>query len=630
MSGHIPLAGTPTAPPWRAPPWLLDGIACAWLAVLIVGLCRWSWRKWADLYIDFGRELYDPWQLADGKVLYRDIYLEYGPLSKYFNAGLFKVFGTSFQTLFLSNLVILAAFSVLLYRLIQEIAGRWAATVAVSVFLTVFAFSQYVEIANYNFVAPYSHEATHGVVLSFVLLFCLWRCACGFHWRWLAAAGLSAGAVLLTKPDLALAVGGAVAAFALHLIFDRAVSAPAKRRGGAAFVTGAALLPLAFFAYFLRHMPATEALKAVAGAWVPLFIGAQVGDRPFDRFVMGTDAPGANSARALAHSVCYALVLSGFLVVCRYLGRYEVRGRSKAAALVLGIGGAVSALVAAVALRLEWLEAFRPLPLMMVLVLLLSWALFVTGTASGWMTRPRLVIITCWAIFALLLLLKIILNARIYHYGFYLALPAALLLVVFAVATLGALVPQQARFTRLVWHTLLLALLVPCAANLLAISSDYYRAKRHAIGAGADRMLTYDTKVDGRAAFLDKMLAYCDQRLPPGATLTCLPEGIMVNYLLRRPNPSPAIGFGAGELSLWGEAHLLDTLRQHPPDYVMLIHRDHSEFGVGPFGKDRRNGMQIFRWVETEYRLLARVGALPFTTSKWGMALFERVAKESS
>ena len=41
------------------------------IAVVMVIMLRISWEKWGDTIIDTGRELYIPWQLSAGKVLYR-------------------------------------------------------------------------------------------------------------------------------------------------------------------------------------------------------------------------------------------------------------------------------------------------------------------------------------------------------------------------------------------------------------------------------------------------------------------------------------------------------------------------------------------------------------------------------
>jgi len=59
-----------------------------------------TWRRWPDLVIDFGAQLYMPWQISTGAMLYRDVhYLAGGPLSQYYHALLFKIFGVSFLTL---------------------------------------------------------------------------------------------------------------------------------------------------------------------------------------------------------------------------------------------------------------------------------------------------------------------------------------------------------------------------------------------------------------------------------------------------------------------------------------------------------------------------------------------------
>jgi len=76
------------------------------LGTLFGSLTFLSWRKWPHVLIDFGRELYTPWQIAEGAVLYRDVASLFGPFSQYFNALLFRIAGTSFTTLVVANLVL--------------------------------------------------------------------------------------------------------------------------------------------------------------------------------------------------------------------------------------------------------------------------------------------------------------------------------------------------------------------------------------------------------------------------------------------------------------------------------------------------------------------------------------------
>ena len=60
------------------------------LALLFAAGAVLTWRKWPDLIVDFGQQLYIPWRISAGAVLYRDLfYMAGGPLSQYYHALLF-------------------------------------------------------------------------------------------------------------------------------------------------------------------------------------------------------------------------------------------------------------------------------------------------------------------------------------------------------------------------------------------------------------------------------------------------------------------------------------------------------------------------------------------------------------
>ena len=44
-----------------------------------------GWLRWPDLIIDYGREIYIPWRLSEGGVLYKDVFYYYGPLAQLLN-----------------------------------------------------------------------------------------------------------------------------------------------------------------------------------------------------------------------------------------------------------------------------------------------------------------------------------------------------------------------------------------------------------------------------------------------------------------------------------------------------------------------------------------------------------------
>src|SRR3990167_2969639 len=82
-------------------------------------MLRLSWFKWPDLIVDYGREVYVPWQITLGKVLYIDLNVIHGPLASYLNALLFYVFGTGITTLVFFNISLVALLSFLIYDLFR-------------------------------------------------------------------------------------------------------------------------------------------------------------------------------------------------------------------------------------------------------------------------------------------------------------------------------------------------------------------------------------------------------------------------------------------------------------------------------------------------------------------------------
>src|SRR5262245_28402513 len=100
------------------------GLDVAIIASVFVALTWWSWRKWPDVLVDFGQQLYIPWRLTLGERLYRDILLLFGPLSQHLNAGLFAVFGVSFTVLIVANLVVLACITAVMYDTFRMAADR--------------------------------------------------------------------------------------------------------------------------------------------------------------------------------------------------------------------------------------------------------------------------------------------------------------------------------------------------------------------------------------------------------------------------------------------------------------------------------------------------------------------------
>src|SRR5208283_4975736 len=91
-----------------------------------------------------------------------------------------------------------------------------------------------------------------------------------------------------------------------------------------------------------------------------------------------------------------------------------------------------------------------------------------------------------------------------------------------------------------------------------------------------------------------------EQIIPVDKSLACFPEGITINYLARLRTATGYVNFNPPDLLLFGEDRMLEALKDSPPDYVFLVHKDTSEFGERFFGRDY--GRKIFAWIEENYQ----------------------------
>jgi hypothetical protein len=204
------------------------------------------------------------------------------------------------------------------------------------------------------------------------------------------------------------------------------------------------------------------------------------------------------------------------------------------------------------------------------------------------------------------------------HYGFALALPAGTLL---AAGLTGAL-PERLRGSgRAVARALATAPLAAAVLFALAHADRYYARKTVRVGRGGDAFLA----APARGVVVRDTLDWLRSRVRVGDTLLALPEGLGFNYWLRLRNPARYFLFIPPEWdAVGGESVVLAEVRGAAPDWILLVDRPHAEFGVGPFGRDPRNGRALRDWVESAYRRAVRLGAEPFAGGGFGVAVLRR------
>jgi len=588
------MTALPRSQPWprlRADATIASPSAALWPACLLAALfalLAWrSWGAWPDPLVDFGRELYDPWRITAGDVLYRDLAYFNGPLSPSINALWFKLFGASLRTLVVANLALLAATTALIYWMLRQFSTRIAATAAAAAFLALCGFSQFTPTRNYNFVCPYSHEMTHGLLLALAALAASWRIPRRGHTA-AAVAGLLLGLVLLTKVELTIAATAAVVASVVWLSRGERPTTLATRI--ACLAAAAAVPPLVAVALLAQHMSWSEAFAGCFGGW-RMATAPEIRDLDFYRRGLGT-LHLADSLALLADSAArWAIFLAAAYALERVTGALPVHRRR---AVALALGGALAA--GLFDFGFNWSLMERALPLAM--LLLAAWQALQSWRAEPTSaTRRQSALAALWCLFALAMLAKIGLYSRITHYGFVLAAPA---LVAVVVAMLDWL-PAAANCRGLPGDVL-----PRFAAPLLVAYVLAYQCQQSVL---VDRTTPLGAERDAFAAAANAQpVARAEQeilgRVGPDQTLAVLPEGVMLNYLTRRPAPTRFITWMPPEVLFFGEAEMLAALAAAPPDWVLLAPRDLREYGVPQFGAGYADS--IAQWIDAHYHPVAQ------------------------
>jgi 4-amino-4-deoxy-L-arabinose transferase-like glycosyltransferase len=588
----------------RPPLWQRRWFGPALVAPAAVAMLVWTWQTWPDVLVDFGVQLYVPWRLTQGQVLYRDIAHYTGPLSVYYNALAFWLFGASLRVLEIANLPILAATIALIYWLALRLGGRMCATICGLSFVALFAFAHLTPSGNYNYVCPYEYEYTHALLLCLACISLVWRFAQGRRLIDLALAGLLTGMVFLTRAEFFVAIVGAAAVgLTLTIVDDRR-----SIRAVPVFL-GMLVLPAAVsFILLWLAMPAGLALHGTLGMW-PALLQRHITDQHFYQHSMGLDDL-PRSLRLLGLWCCAYMLPLAAAVLWAILARRRQTPPNCIAAAALGL-----LLIGSVwrGVGENWLSAFRPLPVVCALALVVA---LVRMIRCQGLSRRIAGLALMLAIFSLLLLPKIFFYARVVHYGCWLAMPATmvLLIVVFGwipeyLRRIGANAPVFVAGAAGLWCAIVIVHLAFTAAACRQLSVT--------VGTGADSF-----RADSRGAYVSRATDMVEQLVPTDKTLACFPEGIMINYLARRRAPTPYVNFNPPDLLLFGEATMLQSLEHRPPDYILIVHKQTSEFGVRFFGWDY--GRAIYQWIAQNYReqpVPIDLGAPPLRDNRFGIRL---------
>lgn len=597
------------------------------VVALFVFLLVKSWLRWPDPLVDFPRELYMAWRISEGDLLYEKIMNWYGPLPQLIQGAGFKIFGVGLDTMVWINIALTVGVLLLLRGIFSVLGNRLMVWLASVVFLAVFAFGYYdLTGSNFTFIAPYVSEATYGFAGLLLVIWGLLRHLRSQHSRWLAVSGLGFAITYLDKPEPVLAATGALAIYLLAQILQQTRSVVNSQQtswinacGKAAhqlgwLALGFLALVLPVFIFFWTQGGFGYALRAtnwVARSGLDPAARQVMENSSFMRKVIGFDYPlenfifqvGAGGALLL---VCLVLVLAtrSWALARKFSPRWWISLFAAIAAVGLGewLGWSAN----------EWSGIGRAIVFP---VWLAATAYVVRGlrlatrrsAASG-----RVLGVAVLGVAASLMLVRMILNGHLDAYGFVMMPLAVLFGIHLMVVEAARATPDRGGKLLAALFTLLT---LSAAAVLLNFNLGVYAKKTYVAGMGRDRFYAYPPELNSQGLMLNAMIAAVKQDTPNAKTLVAFPHGIAVNYHCRIPTSLAELEFTPVALGFAGPQHVVDELKSHPPDAAILFAADYRVFTLQYFGQDVGSGSDIIRFLNDQYRVIARGAASPDSAS---------------
>jgi 4-amino-4-deoxy-L-arabinose transferase-like glycosyltransferase len=596
----------------------LAGLATIFLA----GLCMLavSWHKWCDPIIDFGHELYIPWAMSQGKVLYRDINMVlYGPLSYYVNATLFSLFGDHLSVVTEFNLFVAFLSACIIYLIIRSISNPLCAFFATLSFVLLFAFPRHQIWGNFNFVTPYAHAATHGMFLALLaLLFAAYyiksRKPVFGYTCWMVL-----GLTLLTKVEIFVAIFASMLFTWASILYIEKL--PWKVICGR-LATYLLLLVLPLVAFALLFSAQFSFTEAVAHIIRPYLLSLS-DSYPCNSFlirVMGFDNPIPNLLDMFLGFSIYGAAALIIIGVNQLLNTLPADSSFKYLPRILAFAITIPVVSATIGDKIPYTEYFRGLPVLVALYAV--YLLYLVKTSESDLCLENVLTRLALTIFAGVLLLRKFLNVDLLHYGFFLVLPGFLILVVIFIDELPRFMEGFSRNSS-PGQIIVFVLMLSMMFSHVFCSVRFYSLVKDPIVTDQGTLKSFDLRYPDAGKIIGTALNRISDVVAPDQTFAVVPEGLMFNYLTRRYSPIPYLSFVPPFLTMFG-GKVLSSLQKSPPDYVVIVERPTIEYGRAYqyFGTDY--GRKIYQWIESSYQDIARIGEKPLTGEGFGIRIMKR------
>jgi hypothetical protein len=527
----------------------------------------WAQGRWLDPTGDPGIWWSLLGRLARGERYYRDVFLQYGPLSPYLLSIAGRLWNFSAAFFLIANWIPAVAAGVLLIRAGRPFLSNLERLSLAGFILSVGVFAP----APARLVLPYCPGAVHAICFSLGALLLL-QSPDVRSWRgW--GGGLLAGLAFCAKQEIGVAA-------LLGLCAAAWTRRPRAASWAVACLAGFSLVALVGGLFALASAPVAS-LQGESHLWPFAAVPATPWKALF-RIVAGVSGPqwarpALEAAQGLA-GLAVLLAMAGLLLS----RQWRLRRWLACAGILLAL------------MLVRVLDGSPLVPDVHVLSLSMTVAFLVVLLALRDRGRAGRQFLIGFGCFAGLVGARTAFSVEVGGpFSGVSHLSTALTWAVFLFCFVPVLLPggTAAAVTRRLWVTVLL----PVSCYAAGIGIEHL--------AASDRVPVSTARghvwVEPRLAPFFQLLS---AQLRPGERALILPETNAVDILYGVQSVSPFLIHMPGWLDANAEQKLLVQFERNPPDVVVLFERGASEFRVRPFG--RGFGVHLSAWIDQRYRVV--------------------------
>lgn len=444
-------------------------------------------------------------------------------------------------------------------------------------------------------------------------------------------AGLSTGIVFLTKAEIFLALSISMMSGYYFFISSKIQKHSKNILQIIIFLIGF-FAPITFFYNYLsHHLGSKNTFIGLLGAW-PYIISGKVANLDYYRELQGTKNLSKNICDMVIGLFSIMFAMSAALLIS-----FSMRNRKKNG---FYIAIAVILLVASAKMnssKIPWLIDGPPLPLLMLAIISIL-IIFIQKHNGDEKIETKLKIYIILCLFSFILLFKIIFNIRFKMYGIFLAMPGIVAIVIYYLYLLpSSLLKMNNKYNVNIYRNIIVIIIILNIVSLLKTTIINYNKITFDIGRppnifkaynpelihSEDKLLSLKAQTTlGIKIFMEK----AREIIPQTSSFVVIPEGVMLNFLLRQPNPTPYINFVPPELVMFGEKNIIQKSNESNIDYVIIVHYElPTIYNVNYYGKDANYGSEIMKWIEENYSTKEIIMNDPMKEEwKFGIKIMER------